>query len=130
VPVGGWSYLTLNPDGTFSFKSHFHNSGFIGYSAGVAWGVRSATGTLFTWADSGSMGGFGGNRDLDWNQSGNNAGIVNDWDDLSAGCYWAWKAGAGIDLGGLINEIEQVAGTIAQIVAVVGPLFARPLRPR
>jgi hypothetical protein len=129
VPVGGGSSLTLNPDGTFNVGVHFHNSGFVGFDAAVGWLLKSATGTAFTWAAGGSMGGFGGNRDFDFTRSGDNTAIADAWDDLSAGCSWEWQAKAALDLGGLIKELESVAGTIAQVIAVVGPLLARPPRP-
>jgi hypothetical protein len=130
VPVGGWSNLTLSPDGTFDFTGHFHNSGFVGFDASVGWLLKSATGTAFTWAAGGSMGGFGGDRDFNWNNSGKNAAIADAWDDLSAGCWWEWQAKSGLDLGGIIKELESVVGTIVQVIAVVGPLLARPPRPR
>ena len=41
-----------------------------------------------------------------------------------------WQAKSGLDLGGIIKELESVVGTIAQVIAVVGPLLARPPRPR
>lgn len=130
VPVGGWSNLTLSPDGTFDFTGHFHNSGFVGFDASVGWVLKSATGTAFTWAAGGGMGGLGGDRDFNWNNAGKNAAIADAWDDLSAGCSWAWRAQAGIDFLNIIKELESVVGTIVQVIAVVGPLLARPPRPR
>jgi hypothetical protein len=125
VPVGGWAYLTVFPDGRYNFSGHFHDSGFPNYNANIVWALRSASGTVFTFSQSVSLGGtLGGSRDGNWNLSGTNAAITSGWNDLLAGWNSQWRADASIDLGGLWNSIKGAIGTIAQVIAVVGPLFA------
>jgi hypothetical protein len=126
VPVGGWAYLTVNPDGSYRFQGHFHDSGGTSYTVGLVWILNSSTGTAFTFATPGSVHGTfdSGSRDYDWDNQGVNPALADAWDDLSAGCTQKWSAQANIDLGGIFKSIETAVGAIAQVIAVVGPLLA------
>ena len=102
VPVGGWAYLTVNPDGSYRFQGHFHDFGSTSYTVGLVWILNSSTGTAFTFATQGSVHGtfdFVLQRLLLDNQ-GVNPALADAWDDLSAGCAQQWSAQANIDLGG------------------------------
>jgi hypothetical protein len=126
VPVGGWAYLKAFPDGSYNFTGHFHDSGATSYTVNIVWVLNSSTGTAFTFATSGQVHGTfdAGSRDYDWNIQGNNAALVDAWDDLSAGFAQQWKASASLDIAGIWNDIKTAVGAIAQVVAIVGPLLA------
>jgi hypothetical protein len=124
VPVGGWSNVVVYPDGRFSFSGHFHDSGITGYGVSVIWWIKSKTGTVFTFATTGSVGGslFGGSHDWDFAMNGVNPTLAEAWGDLSAGWNGQCNARASLDLGGLWDGVKAGIGAIGPIVAVVGAL--------
>jgi hypothetical protein len=126
VPVGGWANLTVFGDGSYNFSGHFHNSGFPPYNTGVVWALRASNGTVFTFSNTGSVGGtfFGGSRDHDWNISGVNPALAGAWESLNRGNSSQVRARASVDLAGIFGDIKAVIGYVSQVVAVVGPLVA------
>ena len=125
VPVGGWANMSVFPDGYYNFSGHFHDSGFVGYTANIVWALKSSSGTVFLFSQSTNLGGTvgGGSRDASWNISGTNVLIASGWNDLWAGWSYKWDASANIDLGSIWNAVKGAIGTIGQVVAVVGPLL-------
>jgi hypothetical protein len=125
VPVGGSASLTVGCDGSYTFQGHFHDSGAVCYDDGLVLALKSASGHVFTFSHSGSMGGTfcGGSRDDNWNNSGNNAALAGTWADLKAGYSYQWQANASLDLGALWSSIKQAIGYVEDVVAVVGPIL-------
>jgi hypothetical protein len=126
VPVGGWANLTVFGDGSYNFSGHFHNSGFPPYNTGIVWALRASNGTVFTFSNTGSVGGaiFGGSRDHDWNISGVNPALAAAWESLNRGNTSQVRSRASVDLAGIFSDIKAVIGYISQVVAVVGPIVA------
>jgi hypothetical protein len=122
VPVGGYSHLSLFPDGAYSFSGHFHDSGWTSYDMELVWAIKSSTGTVFTFAHTGRVHGTGesGSRNDDWGNSGTNPALASAWADISAGYSWQWNAGANLDLGVMLDQAVKAVGAVAAVVAIVG----------
>jgi hypothetical protein len=86
--VSGWAQLTLYADGSYNFVGHCFNYRALGADDSVAFGIKSASGVVFTFAHTGHMAGwleFGSSAD-DWSVSGQkNSALANAWDDIVAG---------------------------------------------
>jgi hypothetical protein len=122
VPVGGYSHLTVFPNGAYSFTGHFHDSGATSYDMALVWVIRSGSGSAFTFAHSGRVHGTfeSGSRDFDWGDSGTNPALAAAWEDISRnGFQWRWDASANFDLGALIDEAVKRVGQVASVIAIV-----------
>ena len=124
VPVGGWSHLTLYPDGRYHFAGHFHVSGAPSYDVAIAWMVRSRSGQAFLFSKQGKLHGTfeSGSRDCDWDTSGMNEDVKRNWAELVAGSRAEWKAKVNVNLSGIIDEVKQaveVAGQVVKVIQVV-----------
>jgi hypothetical protein len=125
VPVGGWSKLTVWPDGTYQFSGHLHDSGATSYDVSVVWGLQSSKGTVFQFSTRGRVHGTfeSGSRDYDWSISGHNRALARAWSDLEAGHSWSRSAGAHLNLAGLWRSVKEGLSEVKDVVAVVGPLL-------
>lgn len=121
APVGGWSNLSLFPDGTYNFSGHLHDSGAGSYDDAVVWVAWSDAGTAFLFKHTGRLQGTfeSGSRDDDWNDAGVNVVIANAWDNLCHGYHWHWDAGVNFDLGQLLNLAKGAVSTAASIIEIV-----------
>jgi uncharacterized protein with LGFP repeats len=83
--VGGWVELVLTSAGTFNYRGHLHNSGFVGLGCTVASGVKIAGTTEALMAmkevNVGGTASFD-DRDEDWDDSGYAPQIRAHWDIL------------------------------------------------
>lgn len=129
IAAGGWSHLTLFPDGRYQYKGHFHDSGAVSYKVGSAWMVRSASGVAFEFAKAGSIAGTlaSGSRDLDWDITGTNPEIQRNWADLLRGSRGECRTQVDvtIDIADLISQVKkavEVAGEVIKVVQVVAQL--------
>jgi hypothetical protein len=130
TPVGGWTNLQLNKDGSYVFSGHLHDSGFVGFNVGIAWAVRDNTGKVYTFGANGSVQGtfddpFGPNRDWDFSLSGTNAALAAAWPNLPApGQSWQWDVTASLDLAALVtevvNDVETIFKVVVAVIAIVG----------
>jgi hypothetical protein len=130
TPVGGWTNLQLNKDGSYVFSGHLHDSGFVGFKVGIAWAVRDNTGKVYTFGASGSVQGtfdapFGPNRDWDFNLNGTNAALVAAWPNLPPpGQAWQCEVTASLDLAALItevvNDVQTIFKVVTAVIAIVG----------
>jgi hypothetical protein len=121
VPVGGYSHLSLFPNGAYSFTGHFHDSGWPSYDMELVWVLRSSAGTVLTFSHRGRVHGTGesGSRDDDWGDSGTNAALAAAWADISAGYSWQWHAAANGDIGAMIDQAVKTLGQAAAVIAIV-----------
>lgn len=84
--LGGNCTLVMNRNGDWTFSGHMHDSGFDTYEFGVAAVALTPSGVGYTLTYSGRAEGtsaglpFGTpNRDNDWNTSGNNPSVRDNW---------------------------------------------------
>jgi hypothetical protein len=122
VPVGGWTAISLYPNGAFNFSGHLHVSGAPSYNVGVTWGVTASDGQpTFSLPVTGRVHGTfePGSRDFDWNKSGTNPALAAAWPELSAGYRWRWNAGANIDFLAMGQTIMQAIGAVGAVIALV-----------
>jgi hypothetical protein len=121
VPVGGYSHLSLFPNGAFSFTGHFHVSGAPSYDTQLVWVVLSSGGTALTFSHKGRVHGTfeAGSRDDDWGDSGTNPALAAAWADISLGYSWRWSAGVNLDLGSMLDQAVKTVGQVATVVAIV-----------
>lgn len=122
VPVGGWSQLTLFPDGSYVFEGSFHDSGAPSYNDSFVFAIKdNVTNKVYTFSHSGHMAGTfeSGSRDDNWNVQGKNAELASIWQDFSFGYTWHWEAGVNWDLNGILNYIIGTLGIVLAVVAIV-----------
>ncbi len=122
VPVGGWTAITLYPNGAFNFSGHLHVSGLPSYDVGVTWVVTTSDGQpTFSLSKQGRCHGTleSGSRDFDWNESGTNPALAAAWDELSAGYRWRWNAGANIDISSITGAALQAVGAVGTVIALL-----------
>ncbi|MEH2325620.1 MAG: hypothetical protein V7K32_19080 [Nostoc sp.] len=122
VPVGGYSHLSLFPNGAYSFTGHFHDSGATSYDTGLVFALKDSLGTTFTFSHTGRTHGTfeSGSRDDDWNESGTNPVLAADWGNISSGYSWSSRAGANLNLGGIFDEAVKIVGYAQTVIQVVG----------
>lgn len=122
VPVGGWTAISLFPNGAFNFSGHLHVSGAPSYDIGVTWVVSTRDGQpTFSLPIQGRCHGTfeAGSRDFDWNVSGSNPALAAAWAELSAGYKWAWHAGANIDINSITGAAVQAVGAVGTVIALL-----------
>jgi len=121
APVGGWSSLSLWPDGRYQFSGHLHDSGGPSYDYSVVWVVSSSAGTAFLFTRSGHLHGTfeHGSRDDDWSESAPNGAFANAWSDLSRGYQWECRAAVDSDLQQLVDALTKSANAAAKVITIV-----------
>jgi hypothetical protein len=118
IPVGSNTgvQLTVYADGSYHFVGDFHDSSrFTSYNYAIVIGLVSPSGVLYTFTHEGHVS-YG---DDPWDISGTNPALAAGWTDLE-GCKWYWKADVSWDVAAFIQEIEQAAKIVTQVVAIVG----------
>lgn len=133
TPVGGWSDLTLQSDGSYVVSGHLHDSGFPDYNFSVVWAVRDNQGVLYTFPAigglQGTQSGINPNREADWGAKAVNAAIVAAWKDIPPpGPAWVCRTSVVFDINALVNEIlndvQQVVGVVVKVIEIVGTIVA------
>jgi hypothetical protein len=121
VPVGGWSQLSLYPNGWFNFVGGFHDSGAPSYNLTFVWSVWSPGHGLIMIGHPGHMAGTfeSGSRDCNWNIQQNRPDIAAEWVNLSNGYSWQWNANVNWDVNAAINSIKSAIQAAQQIVSVI-----------
>jgi hypothetical protein len=121
VAAGGYSHLTLRQDGSYTFSGHFHDSGLAPYDTALAWVVKDIADRAYTFQHSGHIAGSvePGSSDDNWNVSGTNSAIAENWANIAASATSRPEASVNIDLGSVLGLAMEAAGVVAQIVAVV-----------
>ncbi|MGW7244071.1 hypothetical protein [Streptomyces sp. NPDC054804] len=120
VPVGGRTLLILNPDGTYSWSGHMHDSGATSYSFSGVCVVRFSSGTAFAFETRGRLHGTfdSGSRDHNWNKPGYKAELPAAW-RASSSYRWACNNRTTLDLNGLVNSAITAVGYAARVIAIV-----------
>jgi len=131
VPVGGNAHLTIHSDGTYTFSGHFHDSGATQYNMQLVWVVKDSTNTAYTFEHQGQV--FGtfesGSRDDDWNNSGQNDEIKQNWANIVAGQTWKANADANGDLTNLLTTALAAVGVVLSVVGIVVSVVVVPPHP-
>jgi len=124
--LNGTANLIIRKDGTYSFSGGWSPSNWftgtisqdVSYSIAVRDNVR---GKLFMFSTSGTVPQEGS---YNFNNSGTNASLAENWQFLSVGYTWHDNYSATLDLGstaqGLVNWFTQNEQTIEDIIQVVG----------
>jgi uncharacterized protein with LGFP repeats len=118
VPVGSNTgvQLTVYADGSYHFVGDFHDSSwFSSYNYSIMIGLVSPSGVLYTFSHKGHVS-YG---DDNWDITGTSPALAAGWTDLE-GCQWYWKADVSWDIAAFIQEIEQAAKIVTQVVAIIG----------
>jgi hypothetical protein len=120
VPVGGWTSLTLNRNGTYSWSGHMHDSGGTSYNFSGVCVVRFSSGTAFAFETRGRMHGTfeSGSRDHNWNKSGYKSALPAAW-NASTSYRASCRNRTTLDLNGLVNSVITAVGYAAQVIAIV-----------
>jgi hypothetical protein len=124
APVGGWSNLSLWPDGAYQFSGHLHVSGAPSYDDSVVWVVASCAGTAFVFSHTGRLHGTfeKGSRDDDWGDTGTNQAIADAWDDLSNCWQYECTFAVNADIGELIDAATSALGVGGKVVTIVSSM--------
>jgi hypothetical protein len=121
VLVGGWTALSLFPNGAWNLNGHLHNSGAPSYDLRVIWVVITTDGLLaFVLPITGRVHGAfeSGSRNFDWNRSDTNPAIAAAWPKLSAGYRWQWNAAVLNDIGPSPDLLPAIT-TAGQIITLL-----------
>lgn len=121
VPVGGNSELTIRQDGTYVFSGHFHDSGATEYNMSLVCAVKDAQNRVYTFEHQGHVSGTfeSGSRDDNWNSTGQNDEITQNWASIVVGNFATYQANANGDLTGLLNSILGAVGVVLGVVSIV-----------
>jgi hypothetical protein len=124
VPVGGWSNLSLYPNGWFNFVGHFHDSGAPSYNVDHVWSIWSPGHGLIMIGTQGHMAGTfeSGSRDFNWNIQQLRPDIAAEWANLSRGYSWQWNSHVQWDVAAAMQSIKngiQAAVQIAQVIMII-----------
>jgi hypothetical protein len=128
TPVGGWVQLSMHKDGNWNYSGHLHDSGFLSENDVVVWGIKNLdTNEIFLFRHTGQMSGtagltFGGSRDDDWDESGNNGPLADSWDGffkVGGGRQSVVQAKVTSDLDSVVKDVTTILGIAAAIIAVV-----------
>jgi hypothetical protein len=57
VPVGGNAHLSINQDGAYNFRGHFHDSGAVDFDISIVCAVKDAQNRVYTFSQTGEVGG-------------------------------------------------------------------------
>jgi hypothetical protein len=135
--IAGPVNLTITSDGSYNFSGQLNNSGASSYTVNVIVAAVSKKGMVFTFAGSQSIGSgvvpfglLGGSNNWDWNNTGNNAQIKENWADLAGG-FVRYQGTADSDMGAIWNtlvsdiqsalqDIEGALPTIEEVIQIVG----------
>lgn len=122
APVGGWSNLSLWPDGAYQFSGHLHVSGAPSYDDSVVWLVASCAGTAFIFSHTGRLHGTfeKGSRDDDWSDSG--TATTDAWGDLSNCWQYQCTFAVNADIGELIDAATSALGVGGKVVTIVSAM--------
>jgi hypothetical protein len=123
--VGGWVELTLTSAGTFHYRGHLHNSGFIGMSCSVGSVVKiPGTDIAFGAPHDASVGGtlFFDSRDEDWQDDGFNHQIRTFWNALANADSMRTKIDVGVAGGDVfLIALLPLVGAAVLISLLTGP---------
>ena len=116
LPAGGWVDLAVNDRGDFTFAGHMHNSGFPNIHFALAVVLMTPSGVGYGFAREHTLDGtvtlFGRNRDDDWTDTGANAQLGKNWDQVQrATLHWRLAANDTLSKGveGLVEDVVKDA---------------------
>lgn len=123
VPVGGYSHLSIFPDGTGSVTGHFHDSGGTSYDVSHVWGILPSVGggQLLTVQHTGRVHGTfeSGSRDNNWGPAPATNADFAYWWQRSNSYRWAWHASASLNVAGLVQSIKDALGYAGAVIAIL-----------
>jgi hypothetical protein len=130
--LGGTATLTIRSDGSYTFTTHLHDSGFDSYSSQVRAALTTNSGIHLMAQHTGNVSGTtgSGTRDDDFSESGHNDWIGANWLDARTATMSLSKSyqdsgiiGAGEDaLNALLSfvALDVIAGPLIALVVVLG----------
>jgi hypothetical protein len=91
------------------------------YDTALAWVVKDIADRAYTFQHGGHISGSfePGSSDDNWNVSGTNIAIADNWANIDASAPRRPEASVSIDLGDVLGLAMEAAGVVAQIVAIV-----------
>lgn len=122
-PITGWVELTINSEGFFTYRGHLHDSGWVGYHVSVASALnfQDKDGGVIVATEDTHLGGTSSpfeDRNHDWNWSGFEPRIRDNWDVLSTrGLTTVTKVNV------TVGDAVAAAAAGAVIGAVVGAVM-------
>jgi hypothetical protein len=125
--LGGLVEMFLRSDGSYTFTTHMHGSGFDSYAFRVVALVRTGSGAAVIAAQtSGTVGGTigGGSRDFDAVENGANPAIAGAWDDVRRGSMSVIKSYDDTGVLGALGDIASAAVDWMVASALAGPMIA------
>jgi hypothetical protein len=120
VPVGGNANLSINQNGAYQFRGHFHNSGAVGFTVGLVWAVKDIRNQVYTFATSDRVAGTfsPGSRDHDWDIRDVDAVIADNWANIAAAPNWEAVANTDLDIDTMLDTALDALGAVANVVSI------------
>jgi len=130
--LGGTASLTIRSDGTYTFTTHLHDSGFDSYSFQVRAAFTTGSGIQLLAQRTGSVSGTigSGSRDDDHTEDGQSQWLADNWPDAKTAKMTLTKSYQDTGIIGIGEQalsdllsfvaLEVVAGPVVAIVVVLG----------
>lgn len=123
TPVCGWAQLIIRRNGSWNFSGGLRDFGLSSYDDAVVFVVKNlGTDDSYQFVHRGRMHGTleAGPHDDNWDESGNNSELADDWDALFRdGYHWHCRAGVNVDVNSIIGAAQKAVGTAATIVSII-----------
>lgn len=115
-PQGGNAEVVMRQDGSWTFLGHIHHSEAppTASHVAVAFAFKDAANTVYVFKRNGAA--VVGVGDDNWNNSGSNAVISQNWGSLTASCGWSAEPNTDGDSNGAENQ------ALANLGAPLGPI--------
>jgi hypothetical protein len=128
APIEGWTEITANPNGDYSFSGHIHNSGGVNIRFTLGAVLVSPSGNQYAFAVSNKrVDGFevliGRNRDYNWNQSANSPEVAKQWADFSKSVLGTKLVASSAVGSGLTNFLKNIVIEVYQ--RIPNPIMLR-----
>ena len=130
--LGGTATLTIRSDGTYTFTTHLHDSGFDSYSFQVRAALTTGSGIQLLAQRTGSFSGTigSGSRDDDHTEKGHSDWLADNWPDAKTATMTLSKSYQDTGIIGVGEQalsdllsfvaLEVVAGPVVAVVVVLG----------
>jgi hypothetical protein len=117
VPVGGWCKLVYRSDGTYNFSGHFHDSGAISYDVSLTVMLKGSDSGGYQFSKKGKVGGTlgGGDRNLDWNVSGQSEQLAKCFPGVTS---WAGRARTDWNLDDELVNLRRAWNDVKRVVEI------------
>jgi hypothetical protein len=125
VAASGNSHITFSQTGTIRFKTHFHDSGALGYNYAISCALRDSQGHVFSLSRKGKIHGTfdKGSRNSDKDETKTDPRVRANWGSIVQSQKMHCKVKMNWNVAGLLGEVVDLVKKYGPIVGEVIALF-------